>query len=374
VGSARTEAERALEKLEKRTQRWLESEPEWGLRARVLGPVDRALAGFDARVAELERLTREAILHPRSAGDFDSALEALAPVRELAPLFQRARVAQAFLAWRAGDARLEERRLVQALDLSPEGILSDAARESIPASDRAVFAARVRERITQVTRGCSVELEIYPAEASIWLDGFALGGRRRFELVRGKAYQAWVRADGYAPKELSLDCRRAGQWIESVRLERGRDRDERALARLRYLSEVSGVGSVVFAEAAGDRIGLFLYTPGAGLDAVPTEKPLTLASLSDTGAEDRLPIASDAFNDLVARHRAHPFKGGFQQSGEAGYEVSSIRTAVKPTPWYKRRGFWIVLGAVGAGVATALLVGGGSRGVQSSPGISGTVE
>lgn len=380
VGFVDRAGQAAFERLEKRLERWAENEPGLGVRALPLAAIDASplegrLAGWERAIGTLYTSAVGGAAFQSAALSLGEALQTLAGNVDFAPLRQRILVAQAVVQWRAAD-RQWEKKWVQALALSPEGGLADSAfPPAFGPVERARFMERTRSVTVDSTRGCSIDLEISPAQATVTLDGFAMGDRRHFELVRGRDYRAWVRADGYVSRELTLDCRRAGQWIESARLERGRDLEDRSAVGLRYLSQSEGVPSVVFARPlAGDRFGLFLYTPGVGLDSIPTEAPLTYASLNGSPLDARMPIVSDVFSDLIARHRAGPFRISLAQSGEAGYATSASLPAPISPLWYERKTFWWVAGGVGAGIVAALLIGAAQRTQRSAGGFSVQVD
>jgi hypothetical protein len=381
VGFVGRAGQSAFERLEKRLERWAENEPGLGVRTLPLAALDRA--PLEGRLVEWERALTTLYASPPAASAFQSASTTLAEAlnslvgnMDFSPLRQRILVAQAVVHWRRTESEWE-RKWSEALALSPEGGLAESAfPPSFPSAERRRFLEATKSVVIDQTRGCSVDLEISPAQATVTLDGFSMGGRRHFELVRGRDYRAWIRADGFTSREIALDCRRAGQWIESARLERGRDLEDRSVLGLRYLSQSEGVPSVVFARPiATDRFGLFLYTPGVGMDAIPTEAPLTYASLNGSPLDARMPILSDVFSDLIARHRAGPFRIQLAQSGEAGYATTASLPAAPVSPaWYERQAFWWVVGGVGAGIATALLIGGSQRPQRNGSGFSIQVD
>jgi hypothetical protein len=372
VGFVDRQGQAAFDRLEKRLQRWAENEPGLGVRATPLAAVDRSalsgnLAGWENALLALYVSPVVSSAHRSAQTLLSEALTTLAGARDFGPLRQRILLARAVVGWRAGEQSW--RRLwAEAVAISPEGSLAEAAFPSaFSGAERMRFLEATQGVAVEDTRGCSIDLDITPAQTTVSLDGFALGARRHFELVRGRDYRAWLRAEGYASRELVLDCRRAGQWIETARLERGHDLEERSVVGLRFLTESEGLPSVVFARPiAADRFGLFLYTPGVGMDAVPTESPLTFASLNESPVDARMPIVSDVFSDLIARHRAGPFRIQLAQSGEPGYVTSATLPAAPADPaWYERKRFWWIVGGVGAGVAAAFLIGAAQR--QQTP-------
>ncbi len=357
--------EQAYARLERNLTRFLENDRSLGVRAESLGNLDSALATYRHQVWTLENdaMTLAAASAPNLplSQRIDRQVAELEGFPELSPLFQRARVAQAIHDFQWGQSALARRFLNAALMLHPEGSLEQGG-QGLP-------KGALREAAESISRGCSVSLEVFPARASIQVDGFEFGGKRQFQLLRGRAYQAWIQAEGFGSREVLLDCRRAGQWLETVRLTPGVREPERLVERLRVLTRQKDVASLLFTRTVSPgRFGLYLYTPGVGVDSVPLESPLAFGGPGHEAAEGPFPIASDALSELLDRHRAAPLRVSLAQAGENGYVFPRQTTAatVERPRWYENKVLWIVAGATLAGVTAGLLLNSHARDVHTN--------
>lgn len=356
--------EQAYARLERRLTRFLENDRRLGVRTESLGSLDSALADYRQKVRELERdsaaLASASGLDAALSQRIDRQIAELEGFSELSPAFQRARIAQAGHEFRWGQASLGRRFLQAALQLHPEGNLEQGGHH-LPTEE--LHTAR-----EGIARGCSVSLEVAPARASIRVDGFEFGGKRQFQLVRGRAYQAWIQAEGFGSREVLLDCRRAGQWLETVRLPPGVREPERLVERLRILTRNKEVSSLLFTRTISPgHFGLYLYTPGVGVDSVPLESPLAYGGPSHEMSEGPFPIASDALTELLERHRATPLRVSLAQTGESGYVFPRQTAATLERPrWYENKLLWVVAGATLAGITAGLLLNSHSRDVHTN--------
>jgi hypothetical protein len=375
AGNDSSEA-RAFDRLEKRLLRTLENTPELGVRVRSISVSD-ALRSESGRLRRLEGLALRMVTEKSQAESLVSGVEKLVSETTLypedAPLIQSTRLAQSVVFWRKASFVEAGRYLDLARRMHPQGALEESVDALLSGEEARSFRLWLTQSQSVPVFECSLDLSIAPIEASVTVNGFEMGARRHFELIGGTRYQIVVTAAGYLPKELGFECKGVGQWIETLHLLPGVEMGSGDLLRIARLAKSPGVGSLVVVDS--DRLGrfrLFLYTSGIGLESIPTEQPLTLASLDHQTTEERLPISSDALSGIIESHRRLPLRVGAAPSGEQGYTLVGNKKADDLRPerqWYEKKEFWWILGGVGAAVLTGLVlsrnpgrVGGGLQG------------
>jgi hypothetical protein len=370
------------ERLEKRFERTLGNDRRSAIQFESIPLTRSALSDLDERLIQLKRFPSE-ILGGSATGPVDFAevekvIETLRQPLLYSPLIQKVRGAQAAVLFRQGKVKEAEHYLEKARRAHPQGALSSTVLESLRPEDRAQFEKWVGEGPSPLL-GCSVDLSVEPRESLVSLNGFPLGAQKSFHVLSGTSYLARIEAPGYLPREVMVDCRRVGQWVEAVQLKRGTALQGETLSRLRLLSEFSQVDSILMAQFNGaGALDLLLYTPGFGVEPVPTESPITVASLNQESTDQRLPVGSDFLGGLVGKHRVAPFKAGLSQNEEAGYDLSMTRVATQNLPkeaaWYEKGTVWWVLGALGAALATGVVLSSGDRSQTHTTGIIGQME
>ncbi len=364
AGGAADEALK-FERLEKRLLRTLENTPELGVQVQSLSVAD-AIRGESDRTRKLEGLAARMVAGSGGQSEVlvanvEGILSETPLQPEDAPLVQSTRLAQSIVFWRKALFKEANKYLELARRMHPQGALDESLDALLAGAEAARFRHWLSESQKTLVYECSLDLSISPAEASVLVNGFEMGVRRHFELIGATRYQIVATAPGYLPRELSFECKGAGQWIEALQLLPGAGLDSADLLRVTRLAKSPGIRSLVVVDS--DRLGavrFFLYTAGIGLEPIPTESPLTLASLDQQNTEEKLPISSEALSGMIENHRKLPLGVGLGPTGEFGYDSLSGTTKLPDSgaspDWYEKREFWWLLGGLGAAVLTGLVI------------------
>lgn len=370
---------RNLEKFETRLLRDLENTPELGVRVHSLQTSENFRLGLE-RLRKLKGLATR-ILNEKADSELlvASVEKALAetPLNpEDAPVIQRTRLAQSIGFWRKALFREATKYLDLAQRIHPEGSIDESLDALLAGEEAERFRRWLSQSQKPLVFECSLDATMVPVEASLILNGFELGTRRHFELVGGARYSIVANAPGYLPRELSFECNGAGQWIEALKLVPGVGFGPEDLLRVSRAAKSFGVGSLIVVDS--DRLGrvhLFLYTSGVGLEPIPWEKPVTLASLDQESTEERLPVSLGALSEVIESHRKIPLKAGLGVKEKfQGSLLGDLKAPDRgePKEWYKKNEFWWLLGGLGAAALAGILV---SRGTEkSNGGLRGGIE
>lgn len=226
----------------------------------------------------------------------------------------------------------------RALSLAPRALALPAPDGGWNHPKAPVFIAWWNKQARALRPACAISVSVTPQSAELVWNGFSLGKARELNAPPG-THSLTLRRDGYEPSHTLISCQ--GQSIEKV--------TSTLQSRLPDPKSSQQTETVLWVERENERLRLFLHTPGVALDEVPVEKPLRVADiLSQPGID--IPIAQDAFIDLLERHRV----ASVGLTGPSASPVATTElTAVKP--WYERWEFWAVAGAaVTVGVLAVL--------------------
>ncbi|MBY0371539.1 hypothetical protein K2X33_12695 [bacterium] len=365
VGTDLPQAERLYPRLEKQIERWLGDHPAWGVRAKSLGTEKEALSGSRKHLLILEQST-DPSNRSIAVEQAERSAEALSRLASAGPQIQHYRLFQAAQALEKGDSALVRARLEQAVTGHPEGTLSAIAWRGIP--ENAVQPLLDRIQAAPLPCACRVELTVEPASADIRVQGYAFGKQREFEFLTGRVYPVEISAEGYETLNSTVDCRRSGQWMESARLAHAKDRTP-AVASLENVRQWAELDALLAVQAGAEGFSLSLYSPGRGIQKLPTRLPLTYANLSQGTAEGDFPLSGAVLTDALDQHRAAPLRVSTQIGSERGYELprAESRETFGERKWYESRELWILSGLVAVGLATALIATRQERDIHSNP-------
>ena len=365
VGLKDGQAQRAYPLLEKRLQRWLSDRPDLRIQPVALGTVELLDPEKSPQVkiinAAADRLFAG---HADELTRWDASVSAQSAHPLLSPWRQRYAFARASALLTQGRKAAAAQAVADALRLHPEGVLAAAAWKGVAQGQLDALYALVELEKARLRPGCHFELEAKPEVASVKLDGFRFGRQRRFSLLPGKTYAVQASAPGFESAISEVDCRGAGQWLESIALKPERGIDPARLAEAQMLA---GTQALIALRPGKDQsFQMSLFSAQGGIQNLPTTRSLRFASLLASPVESSMPLAPQTLNDALERHRAAPLKVSAQMS-ERGYEIPSLQaTPEPPRAWYESRTLWFVLGVAGVGVATALLATGPKQ-TQSNP-------
>ncbi len=374
-------SERSFEILERRLQRWLEDEGAQGLAV-------RAVQGRESEYTnqlELERLQlRQAsqdLLSAQPIGSSSAAavakvqslLQRLENVEVFGPELQLAYSALAVQAIRNGKRGEAAKFLLPAKRLHPEGKLA----ATLPWNWEKLAERETLENLwvdlPQSARSCRMTVEGVSGQETVYVNGFPIQNRE-IQVVPG---QTFTFARGTASDELgSFVAACSGPGQRTVRLQTAPvlawGWDEARKFSLSKISQRHSVATLLVLDKAGDEYNIFVFTPGLGLDQVPTEKPLRS---EDIRQSRQLPIRWERLQSLIHKHQQESARLALGAAG-AGDTFSMASTSrstpatldytVDTTPWYARPSTWIVAGVIASGIAVAVLASRSQSPVQNN--------
>lgn len=290
----------------------------WGKDALLLSKWEKqTIRRLENRVATVARA--------RAFGSLEHA-----PVVPLAEARQRSLLAAALDFWKKGQGRQAQATYAQALAIHPELRLADAAWTGTALAERNRFLDAVGGSQNEGVPRCSISLDIPVAHATVEIDGFQMGTRRAFEVVRGKQYTAWIQASGYRGTRRTLDCRSAGQWLETLSLSLARPGDPVGIDELRRVEGALEVSAWILADGRSDKVRVYVYHPEKGLEEM-------------VGDTDR-----DFFSQLSMGWESRP-SGGLNTVQSLNLEQQ------QPVPDSNHSLWWLLGAAVGIGAAAYLV-------------------
>lgn len=367
-GSSTTDARFSV--LERRIQRWLEKDTDLEISA-----IPASAPGRGFFEEQLNRSRFERVLVAAKGQPFSEAIwDGLRVEREnygkypgSGPLLQQSLIEEAKAAFRVGERETSRGLLSRAMRLHPDGTLET---ESEWEEEGELSSwERLRISVAGSLKGiCELQIESSPEEAKLTVNGFPLGTRRAFHLSPGQSYHFELAATGRAPWSTDYQCTRQSSRRFTARLDPG----PATGPSLAAVARAERVESVLLLGEESGRVKLFLYSPSGRLDEVPLTQPLRVAELADAGASASVPIATDAFLDLLQTHRLASLGLG-SQIGEPVAESRLDGVRGPATRWYNDWKFWAAAGGVLAGVVVTVLVTRGND-VRSQGGMTIRLE
>jgi len=363
IGALNDSEERAYPLVAKRIQRWLENLD--SIRASAESIASNGRAGAFQQEAGENRLVRlSSQIWADSENERTESSDSLKELRRLrsqvffqssGPAIQKAYLAEAAFRWVRGDKRGGEDLLKKALLLSPDGhadlSLFDSQRETSPLH---AFEAKILESENQLKRGCLLHLDVNRNQARIVANGFDVGSGRQLRLPIGGTFHVHAETNDEESPSILVPCERPGIKRASITLRRKKLSVQSG--SLSQLSQSHSVESLCLVEPVGDSFRLFLFTPGVAVDEIPLKNPWLVAEVLDNPTTDSVPIATDAFLDLLSRH--HTSRLSYLENPSADRTLIQGKMATgasSDTQWYNSWKFWAITGGiVGATVVTYL--------------------
>jgi hypothetical protein len=374
-------SERSFEILERRLQRWLEDEGAQGLAVHAVPGRESEysnqleLERLQLRHASQELLSATPIGASSAAANakVKSLLQRLENVEVFGPELQLAYSALAVQAIRNGKRGEAARFLLPAKRLHPEGKLAATLPWNWEGLPERETLENLWADLPESARSCRMTVEGVSAQETVYVNGFAIQNRE-IQVVPG---QTFTFARGTASDELgSFVAACSGPGQRTVRLQSAPvlawGWDEARKFSLSKISQRHSVATLLVLDKAGDEYNIFVFTPGLGLDQVPTEKPLRS---EDIRQSPELPIRWERLQSLIQKHRQESARLalGAAGAGDTFSIAASGRSSpatldytVDTTPWYARPSTWVVAGVIASGIAVAVLASRSQSPVQNS--------
>ena len=323
---------KALSLMERRVHRWLEN------RREPVRPVSESVRSQHQQAFLLERVLQKVRSQPSSA-----LVHARAHrwAEGLGPETQELLLWASLEAWQSRKKSESVRLARDAMRLHPDllvelGALSHHLNEIGALKEFQAWLLSIRE---SEKRSCQLEVAFSPAQASVTVNGFYLGARKRFQLPKGKAYSFRFLERGFETVEKSFQCREPGKWQWEIHL----TPSENELPQLGQRTP-----SYLMVDAQDRVIQFFLFTPGVALDVIPVSEPLKIARVIADPLEEGVPIRTDSFNQLWRQHQRMSLRHLPQHGGMGG----TLLLHQPSVPWYQDWKVWAIVGGITGGVLT----------------------
>ncbi len=365
MGTTNYSAERAYPLVEKRIQRWLENLDAVHASAETIFLKGRRewlrSETNERRVKQLSaELWKKAenLSDPNLSSGISQQVEELETLRRQlsvsgsGPVIQKAFVAEAAFYWASGKEAVATELLRRAISLSPQ------AKAELPSVTGEIehsvlnsMEAKILDLESRWARGCLLNVSLTGGPAVVFGNGFEMGSHRQFRLPKGGTYHLRAETAGSQSNTVVVSCERPG--IKSATLAMNALSPSHSADSLSQLSRSHAVESLCLVEPQGDRFRLYLYTPGVSVDEIPMQAPWKVADVLENPNTDAVPIATDAFLDLLSRHRNSRLALAESSPGPLPQRVTAGVT--DESRWYNNWKFWAVAsGVVGAAVITYL--------------------
>ncbi len=282
---------------------------------------------------------------------------------DFGPVIQKSLLAEASFAWAKGDKSRSAELVKKAVLINPKGRADLSGFETFESKDDAdgessveishhAFEASISAAESQIRRACVIQVSVAERSASIFANGVALGAGRVFRLPLGGRYHLRAESEGARSENILVECSRPAIKAASLVLKKETKR-ERSLAQL---SRSHSVESLFLVEPDGDNFRLFLYTPGVSVDEIKLNSPWRVAELLNSPNSDSVPIATDAFLDLLGQHQSSRLSYLETPSPDrVALQQKMSLEAPSDSRWYNNWKFWAITGGVvGAAVITYL--------------------
>ena len=361
------EEERAYDILEKRVQLWLENLSAPRPLVQSLGLSLRAEALQDqTEEQELARLSNE-VLGSRDSLASPVASVEIARLRKqrqrlgrLGPVVQRAWLAEASLQLAEGKRTLAMSSLRSGLAMHPDAASPDFSQwDDDPTGGLLRLETLLSEARSDLVRLCEVELLSFPAYASLSVNGFVQGGRRKFHLPPGE-FEFQFQAPGFNTKSERITCVRTTRFQRTVQLKKADDSPKSYLSELEGVRQRNAMGSLFLIQPSDGIFRFFLLSSEGRMDPIPMSRPLKISEVVNQ-ENASLPIARDEMKTLIQRHslnRADLSLSALASDGMA-FDTASGALAERvggPDRWYNDWKVWAVVGGIAAGMVGTYLM------------------
>jgi len=379
---ATAEDEKAYDVLEKRVQLWLENLSAPRPEVQSLGLSLRAGELEDqAEEQELARLANQVLGNRDSQPDpvASSEMKRLRQERERAgkrgPVVQRAWLAEALLQIAEGKNAAAVESLRSALTMHPDAATPDLSRWDDDASGTLLrLDTMLAESRAGIVRLCEAEVQSSPSHASLSVNGFAQGKRRKFHLPPGK-FEFQFQAPGFVAASETIDCSRTSRVKRTVAMKKSDDSPKGYLSELEEVRQKNAVGSLFLIQPSEGEFRFYLLSSEGRMDAIPMSRPLKISEVSH---ERALPISRDEMRTLLLRHDLNradlSFPGPVSDATALGGGSGELAERVGgKDQWYNDWQVWAVVGGVAAGVLGAYLMTRGPE-IKTKSGVTGRWE
>jgi hypothetical protein len=373
------EGKRSFEILERRLQRWIEDSQQRRLRvADLQGSEIENRSQLELERLQLQQLAQENLTPTPEGGVSDAGAESrlaleslvtrLMAVHAFGPQLQLGLVALACHALGTGQRARAGVWVQQAQALHPEGKLAAVlpwAWEQHP--QRAALESLWAETTLGAARSCRLNVVSAEPLRALFVNGFAVASSELF-VTPGRAFSFSQKQALEEVGTVIYSC--SGPGERTVRLEA-----EPVLAwgwdaarkfALSKISQRKSVATLLVLDKHQDQYSIYLFTPGLGVDVVPTERPLRS---DDIRSQLALPISWESLDGLIQKHQREAIR--MASIGNTG-QPDALKMALSQAEplWYERPSTWVIAGIIASGIAVAVMASRKEAPVRSHTGFT----